>query len=422
MNKPAGQDDEVELKAGVAEVNITPPIGIRQVGFEEREGRPSIGIHDELYAKALVLKSGRERTVIVSTDTVGLDAKLTSRIKGLIHRQTGIKDVLLCASHTHCGPLIGPVWHMPNAGKDYRYIDSFCRKIVGAVCIASRNMAAVRIKSGVGCVKIGVNRRPIDRDGKVRIIGANPRGPIDTDVPILVLEEENGKTMALLLTYACHAISAYASFYISADYPGYTQRLIENKLGGLTFFTQGAGADINPAGFPSKCSFALAQTQGEKLGRTVLSTLRKIEKYERHPRLMVRSGKIDIPLRKEVLSEKTAALRDLKKENLMRIKGRKFSYEIYVMRLGKCLFVGLEGEPLVEIGLEIKQKILKRYRKIKQAFIIGYAGNTSYYLTLPKTFEEGGYELQETILDKEASSMVVNSVLKMVDHVERGRN
>ena len=75
---------------------------------------------------------------------------------------------------------------------------------------------------------------------------------------------------------------------------------------------------------------------------------------------------------------------------------------------------GLESEPVVEIGLEIKNRLYASHRKIKQAFIVGYAGNSSYYLTLPKMFEEGGYEYEETLLVREASGSVINAVTKMV--------
>ncbi|MFH1904863.1 MAG: neutral/alkaline non-lysosomal ceramidase N-terminal domain-containing protein [bacterium] len=406
------------LRAGICKIDITPPIGICQAGFGSRKGMPSIGIYDELYAKILVLERGKVRTAIVTTDTLGLDTELTSKIKKLIYRQTGIKDVLLSGSHTHSGPLIGPAWHMKSAKKDFAYIDILSRQIAGAVYAASNNMTAVRVKSGTGYAKIGINRRPVDKDGKVRKMGRNPRGVIDTDVPILVLERTDGNVLALLLTYACHAVTAGDSFYISADYPGYTQRLVENKLDCNVLFTQGAGANINPIGFPSKTPFRLAETLGEKLGRAVLLTLKKIKKYKINPCLMVTSKKILIPLREELFSEKVPVyLRGLREENVQRIKGKEFSYEIYVMRIGNCLFVGLEGEVLVEIGLEIKQKVFARHKGIKNVSIIGYAGNTSYYLSVPKTFEEGGYEYKESLLAKEASNMIINSVLRIVGNM-----
>lgn len=401
-----------QLKAGVAAVNITPPIGGYQAGFNQRE--PTVGIHDDLYAKALVLERDGVKTAIVTADILSLDTGLTARIRRLIRRQTGIKHVLLTASHTHSGPFIGP-WHGDVSRKDLAYIDVLCRKITGTVFMANNDAAAVRVRSGAGHTEIGVNRRLPGDDGKGRVLGENPDGPVDCEVPVLLLEKTDGSALALLFTYACHAIAAWNPPYISADYPGVAQRLIESKLGCPALFSQGAGADINPRGPRSARSFELAKALGEELGNAVLSAVEGMKGYERDPCLMVAARKMHIPVRGEAFRrDAPKLLRRRKKENAQWIKGRKFPFEIYVMRLGNCVLVGLESEPVVEIGIEIKDRLRASHKKIKQAFIVGYAGNSSYYLTLPKMFEEGGYEYEETLLVKEASGSIVDAVAKIV--------
>ena len=103
-----------------------------------------------------------------------------------------------------------------------------CRKIAGAVFMANNDAAPARLKIGAGHAEIGVNRRLPDEDGKARVLGQNPDGPVDCEVPVLVLEKPDGSLLALLFTYACHALAAWNPPYISADYPGIAQRLIEN--------------------------------------------------------------------------------------------------------------------------------------------------------------------------------------------------
>ena len=401
-----------QLRAGVAAVNITPPIGGYQAGFNQRE--PTIGIHDDLYAKALVLETGGVKTAIVTTDILSFDTGLTARIRRLIRRQTGIRHVLLAASHTHSGPFIGP-WHGDSSKRDEAYIDVLCRKIAGAVFMADSDRVAVRVRNAAGHAEIGVNRRLPGADGKARVLGENPDGPADREVPILMLEKTDGSALALLFTYACHAIAAWNPPYISADYPGYAQRLIESKLGCPALFTQGAGADINPIGPRAARSFELAKALGEELGNAVLAAVADMKGYERDPCLMVATRKMRIPVREEAFARHgPKLLRRRKKENAQWIKGRKFPFEIYLMRLGRCVLVGLESEPVVEIGFDMKDRLYVSHKGIKQAFIVGYAGNSSYYLTLPKMFEEGDYEYEETLLVKEASELVVNAVTRMV--------
>jgi len=409
-----------ELKAGVAKVNITPPVGICQAGFSSREGKPSVGIHDDLYAKALVLEKNKTKLALLTMDILGIDEKNKIRIEEMIYKQTGIKNVFLCATHNHSGPMLSHSFTM--SGKhDPSYTDVFCKKVAGAVYMAANNMTPVKIKYGIGQSQIGINRRPKDKNGKVRRIGENPNGPVDTDVPIFVLEKDDGTLLAILVNYACHAVACGDSLYISADYPGYVQRYIEDKLGCVVLFTQGAGANVNPMGisplkegFPTTASFELAQTHGLKIGEAVLSTLKRIKKYESQPSLKVISKKIPIPLRKKL----TTKLYQLRRENSLRIKGENLFYEIHLLQIGGCLFVILEGEIFVEIGLEIKRRIFSEYRKdIKQIFIIGYSGNTTYYIPTPDAFKEGGYECENALLTEEAGDMIIESVVKMAKSI-----
>jgi len=400
-----------QLRAGVAAVNITPPIGGYQAGFGQRE--PTVGVHDDLYAKALVLARGGVNTAIVTTDLLSFDTGLATRIRRLIRRQTGIRHVLLTASHTHTGPFMGP-WHGDFSKKDPAYIDVLCRKIAGAVSMANNDQVAVRVKVAAGHARIGVNRRLPGEEDKARVLGQNPDGPVDCEVPVLVLEKPDGGPLALLFTYACHALAAWNPPYISADYPGVAQRLIENKLGCPALFTQGASADINPRGPRSARSFELARTLGEELGNAVLAAVKKVKVHEADPCLMVATRKMHIPVREEAFSRNCPALlRRRKRENSLWIKGRKFPFEIYVMRVGGSVLVGLESEPVVEIGLELKDRLRASHKEITQVFIVGYAGNSSYYLTVPRMFEEGGYEYEETLLVKEASRLIVNGATKM---------
>ena len=50
------------LKIGIAEVVITPPIGIALVGYVPRASH-AIGIHDDLHARALVFSDGKTHRI-----------------------------------------------------------------------------------------------------------------------------------------------------------------------------------------------------------------------------------------------------------------------------------------------------------------------------------------------------------------------
>ena len=73
------------MKAGVAQANITPPVGTIAHG-----GKPSIGIATELYAKALVLDDGQTKAALVTADVLLLGKKVVAETRARIEEMTGI--------------------------------------------------------------------------------------------------------------------------------------------------------------------------------------------------------------------------------------------------------------------------------------------------------------------------------------------
>src|SRR3954453_387552 len=59
-----------QVQAGMAEIDITPPVGHRMAGYYDE--RLATGTHDPLKAKALVLRQGREQIALVFCDLIGL--------------------------------------------------------------------------------------------------------------------------------------------------------------------------------------------------------------------------------------------------------------------------------------------------------------------------------------------------------------
>src|SRR5687767_9110668 len=65
---------EVPWKVGLARVKITPEQPVWMAGYASRN-KPFESVHDELFAKALVLVDARgTRAALVTTDLIGLSA------------------------------------------------------------------------------------------------------------------------------------------------------------------------------------------------------------------------------------------------------------------------------------------------------------------------------------------------------------
>src|SRR6266536_3770775 len=94
-----------QLLAGAAETIITPPAGIDLTGYGNRPST-SVGKHDELYIRAVVLEAEGRRLALLSLDILGFEIPDADRLRRLVERETGIPadGVLLNCSHTHAGP------------------------------------------------------------------------------------------------------------------------------------------------------------------------------------------------------------------------------------------------------------------------------------------------------------------------------
>src|SRR5687767_3021585 len=77
-------------RAGVATIDVTPGPGLWMAGFARRT-QPAQGTALPLKAKALALQYGDARpAVIVTTDLLGLTARLTEAAASEVRRRTGI--------------------------------------------------------------------------------------------------------------------------------------------------------------------------------------------------------------------------------------------------------------------------------------------------------------------------------------------
>src|SRR6478609_11012848 len=114
-----------ELQAGVAVVDITPPIPFRMHGYFYE--RLSTVVKDPLDARAVVFQQGKETAVFVFCDVVGIPFAVTSPARKKASEVTGIpvEHIAVTGTHTHTGPQffmsINDYWHdeaVAKFGKD----------------------------------------------------------------------------------------------------------------------------------------------------------------------------------------------------------------------------------------------------------------------------------------------------------------
>jgi len=411
-----------ELLAGVATVDITPPIGGKMAGFSARGAAVSTGVHDPLMAKALVLKHADTALAIVTMDLIGTSSKSVVPIKEAIREKTGIDQVMLLASHTHSGP--DDAEDFPS--KDKPWVKELEAKVVSAVVEANQAVVPVRYGVGKGEAAEGHNRRKVSPDGTVEMFWRNaervPTSPVDYMVGVIRFEKLDGAPLATVVNFACHSVVlGPENLDISADYPGVMKRTVEKELGGVCMFAQGACGDINPfmdKTPPKDGAFEEAEKMGRTLAKEVVRVSGAIRVHETgDAQLTAQTEAVPIALRWNLNDPQVVAALEahygalIVRPILNRLKaewGEGLTGDLVTVTLGDDLAIaGWPGEFFVQHGLDLKARCA-----IPNTFAFGYCNKTYAYFPTINAASQGGYGGKEaTFVEVGAGEKFVNKSL-----------
>ncbi|MSS70898.1 MAG: hypothetical protein EXS64_05350 [Candidatus Latescibacteria bacterium] len=403
------------IRVGVAEVNITPPVGLSLCGFGARKG-PSEFIHDDLYARALVLDDGETRIGIVTADIISFAPDLVERIRALALEKAGIPGTHLAlnGSHSHSGPTVMQFRSMGD--RDPAYEDVLCRQVVGALKMASDRLEAASLRTGRAPARIGHNRREKRKDGRMTL-GHNPGGPEAPWVDVLRADRQDGSPMGIFYAHAAHPVNL-RGLATSAEYPGYAARFIARNLNGaVPMFAQACCGDINCA--PMDGQFETSERQGEILGCATVTAALQAESVG-GKRLASACRKVGLPLMVPTVEEAERALEQQREglsqarkdervtpyqlrvqyegqvgwaEDYLRAaregdRGGTQDFEIQAMRIGDVALVAYPGEMFVEYQLG-----LDRESPFPRTITLGYTNGCIGYVPMAAAYPEGGYEV-----------------------------
>ncbi len=219
-------------------------------GYAGREGVAQ-GVDDDLTATCLLLENGGVRTAIVGFDLAFLQARLLKGVRTALCDALGIpaSHILLNCSHTHCGPTMegyyyddDPEQHRMRAEYEAHLADLMTELVRAAI----GRLDAVRLSTGTGEARIGINRRELDEEGDI-ILGENPDGPVDHEVRVIRLDDLAGRPKAIVFAHGCHTVTMGPKYRKwSTDYVGPARALIESTFGCLSLFLQANAGDIDP--------------------------------------------------------------------------------------------------------------------------------------------------------------------------------
>lgn len=424
------------LRAGAAEVAITPHVGAKLAGYFQP--RKSTGILDELYAKALVLDDGANQVAFVALDLIALERPEVLAIRQLIQEETGIpgENIMVSATHTHTGPGTS---HVFGEIRDRAYLEQVVKKAAGAVGMAFRNLTEAKVGSGRGEeTGISFNRRFFMKDGSVRTnpgIGnpniVRPAAPIDPDVMVLRVDKTNGEPLALVVNFACH-LDVIGGTGISADYPGELSSLLKRVYGDdlVVLFMTGACGDINHIDVSGASNFreeGLYRKMGTILAGEVIKTRETIRPKDDWM-LEVASKVISVGVRTPSPEELNVEM-DLVDANasivekvyaeeakiLKEMGLTSVDVEVQVIGVGEALVVGFPGEVFVELGLAVKKG-----SGYGHTFFCELANGYEGYIPTERAFKEGGYEIRLARSSKVvpgAGEAMVDAALELIENL-----
>jgi hypothetical protein len=395
---------DADWKAGLASIKISPDKPVMLAGYASRN-HPFDRIETDIFAKALALEdTNGYRAVVITTDLVGLAARVSEPICERIEKKTGLKreQILINSSHIHTGPTLDlselrrGSFSEQDAKNTAEYTRQLQDKLVEVAERALSQMQPARLSWSSGVAHFAMNRREFTTNGV--ILGVNARGPVDRSVPVLRIDSPDGKPRAVIFGYACHNTTLTQNDYmLCGDYAGYAQNFVEQRYGGVqAMFVIGCAGDANP--YP-RGNLEISREHGNALGtevcRVMETKLRPIHgplrcmfdfaalPLEQNSReqleKLAREGN---SLQKDTAKQMVAALD--RGESLL----KEYRAPTAVWQFGNDLtFVGMSGEVVVDYV-----PMIERALGPLQLWISAYCNDVFGYVPSARTLREGGYE------------------------------
>jgi hypothetical protein len=404
-----------DLLAGVARVNITPPVGIQLFGYHRSSLMTDIG--DPLWLTALALvdeQSPSHPYLLLSIDHIGLGWVASQSLRAAVASaaKTPLERVAIYYSHTHSGPDSEVLdWYgqeRPSNSTERLYGTMLPSWAVSAARLALQRVSRAHVGCGTATSIAGINRRERGNDGRV-FLGVNPAGPVDQQVTVLRIDTVDHKPLASIVHYGIHG-TVYTSDNLacSADVTGSVRATLESETGGICLFLQGAAGDVNPRWRGDE---AALRRCGWELGG---AALRAFAIAELHPLYALTSAVESMPLQLSPLPDEATALEQAKEvariweaptQPWLDLVRRKIGAnerhltvmrEMHAIRVNEFVRVGIPMEPFAALSLLFRERTASLAAS-GQALTFcfgGYTNGVLGYLATADDYYAGGYEIE----------------------------
>jgi neutral ceramidase len=447
------------LQAGAAAVNITPPLGtVINGGF-----RPVLAeqVHDELHARAIVLRSGKDTVAFLVADNCVIPREVFDQAKALIREETGLEgaNVMMASTHSHsCGSVQGA--YLTPESPEYRA--RMPRYLADAVRRALRQLAPAEVAHGRGelpgqvfCrrwhLKEGAQApNPFGGQDLVKMnpgVGhpdlVKPAGPVDPEVQFLAVRHLDGRPLAVLANYSLHYVGGVGGGELSADYFGAFADRIQALLKAdrqsppfVGILSNGTSGDINNINWKGpdqrlKGPYEQIWRVSDELAGEVKRVWEGLE-WKKEAQIRVASKELELETRKPSKEEvekaraligerpalllKTPAEIYAREQVLLAEYPDRITMPLTAIRVGDFAVAAWPNEVFASSGLA-----LKAASPVKPLFVMSLGNGWYGYLPPAEQHRLGGYETwraRSSYLEVEAEGKIREAFLEVLGRLK----
>ncbi len=470
-NNQTGKNQADGLQMGIAQVEITPPLGYPMAGYFHE--RLADSTKDPLWAKAVVFRNGETQAAWVTCDILNITTDLTNLVRKRAAERTGIpvENILIASTHSHTAPhyyhslylYLGPDSEIKTDQDRERvqYIATLIDGIIESIVKAQAAAGPVTLESGTTQQEHQVSfcRRTVMKDGSVSTwVGLkHPNAvrltaPIDPEITLLkVTPRGQEKPLGLISNFALH-LDTLGGLGWSGDFPYFIEQTVQKTLGSdvLSVYATGACGDINhadPTGKPRQKTPEI----GQSLGNTIVAALNGLQPVQ-NTNLQVRTTTVQFPLQEVTPQQTLEGLKVVRSvldgakvplyENIaarnsvildwMRNKqptvdatdigalrlsrnfqgiGETLPIEVSTITIGsEVAFVFLPAEVFVELGLAIKNA-----SPFPNTTIVTFSQSVEAgYIPNQQAYPGGGYEVANCRVKSGSGEMLVEAAVRLL--------
>jgi hypothetical protein len=416
------------LRAGACARVITPVVGVNHsdpifmAGFDN--DRRATGVHDDLWARGIVLESRGTKIAIVTLDLIGYFNNEIQTARSLVDPARGISSITVTSTHDHEGPDTMGLWgpDQTTSGADLGYLDFVNEQIAGCVHDADDALEPADLKLATGTTAgrslspwpdlvadghvleaLDVDLTLIGGEGVVHVEG--DAGPIiNASLPVLQLRARPRgglhRVIATLVNFASHPESLGAdNTLITSDFPHFMRQALERHYGGVAIYMS---ADLGVLQGPldvdvadesgatvQRRTFAFAERMGELLAESAIEALDGTKRWQKKARIETASN----PLLVGVQNPFFVALSQFgvfgRRPALADDTGQFFvESELQVIRIGDAQFVVTPNELDPQIGDHYRRLMTKA----RHRFVAGLGNDEIGYQMPAAKFNPSCFE------------------------------